>query len=76
MHVGYSAVFQNPEDHLTDSEVDRRTLRRCELAGPRVFSDSGRPGAEAERNVRLFAARVPPELKKEAAPHLELALTA
>jgi alkanesulfonate monooxygenase SsuD/methylene tetrahydromethanopterin reductase-like flavin-dependent oxidoreductase (luciferase family) len=37
MHVGYSAVFQNPEDHLTDSEVYRQELRLCELAEPLGF---------------------------------------
>ncbi|MEM7406479.1 MAG: LLM class flavin-dependent oxidoreductase [Pseudomonadota bacterium] len=37
MHVGYSAIFQNPEDALPDREVYRNELRLAELAEPLGF---------------------------------------
>ena len=37
MHVGYSAVFQNPENQLSDMEVYREELRLAELAEPLGF---------------------------------------
>ncbi len=37
MHVGYSAVFQNPQNQLSDAEVYREELRLAELAEPLGF---------------------------------------
>ena len=37
MHVGYSAIFQNPDDALSDYEVYRNELRLAELAEPLGF---------------------------------------
>ena len=32
MHVGYTAVFQNPFNQLSDTEVYRQEMRLCDLA--------------------------------------------
>ncbi len=37
MHVGYSAIFQNPEDQLSDHEVYQNELRLATLAEPLGF---------------------------------------
>ena len=37
MHVGYSAIFQNPDNELTDYEVYQNELRLAELAEPLGF---------------------------------------
>jgi alkanesulfonate monooxygenase SsuD/methylene tetrahydromethanopterin reductase-like flavin-dependent oxidoreductase (luciferase family) len=37
MHVGMAAIFQNPDDRLTDYEVYRNDLRLAELAEPLGF---------------------------------------
>ena len=37
MHVGYGAVFQNPNDRLTDREVWRQEIRLAEMAEPLGF---------------------------------------
>ena len=37
MHVGYGAVFQNPENQLSDREVWRNELRLAEMAEPLGF---------------------------------------
>jgi len=37
MHVGYSAIFQNPEDVLSDRDVYRNELRLAEMAEPMGF---------------------------------------
>ena len=37
MHVGYSAIFQNPEDQMTDYEVYQNELRLAEMAEPLGF---------------------------------------
>ena len=37
MHVGYSAIFQNPDDERTDYEVYRNELRLAEQAEPLGF---------------------------------------
>ncbi len=37
MHVGYGAVFQNPNNALSDAEVYRNELRLAELAEPLGF---------------------------------------
>ncbi|MEM7255127.1 MAG: LLM class flavin-dependent oxidoreductase, partial [Pseudomonadota bacterium] len=37
MHVGYSAIFQNPDDQLTDYEVYANELRLAEMAEPLGF---------------------------------------
>ncbi len=37
MHVGYCAIFQNPEDELSDREVYANELRLAELAEPLGF---------------------------------------
>ena len=37
MHVGYSAIFQNPEDELSDYEVYQNELRLAEMAEPLGF---------------------------------------
>ena len=34
MHVGYSSVFQNPENRLSDAEIYQQELRLAELAEP------------------------------------------
>jgi alkanesulfonate monooxygenase SsuD/methylene tetrahydromethanopterin reductase-like flavin-dependent oxidoreductase (luciferase family) len=37
MQVGLAAIFQNPEDHVTDGEVYRNELRMADLAEPLGF---------------------------------------
>src|SRR6201997_4893338 len=37
MHVGYGAVFQNPNNALPDAEVYRNELRLAEMAEPLGF---------------------------------------
>ncbi|MCH9673466.1 MAG: LLM class flavin-dependent oxidoreductase [Gammaproteobacteria bacterium] len=37
MHVGYSAIFQNPDDQLSDYEVYSNELRLAEMAEPLGF---------------------------------------
>ena len=37
MHVGYSAIFQNPEDEMTDYDVYQNELRLAEMAEPLGF---------------------------------------
>ena len=37
MHIGMAAIFQNPEDQITDGEVYRNELRLAELAEPLGF---------------------------------------
>lgn len=37
MHVGYTAIFQNPEDALSDYEVYQNELRLAEMAEPLGF---------------------------------------
>src|SRR5262245_61952942 len=37
MHVGYGAVFQNPNNALSDAEVYRQELRLAEMAEPLGF---------------------------------------
>ncbi|MEW6298623.1 MAG: LLM class flavin-dependent oxidoreductase, partial [Thermodesulfobacteriota bacterium] len=37
MHVGYGAVFQNPNNQLTDREVWRNEIRLAEMAEPLGF---------------------------------------
>ncbi len=37
MHVGYGAVFQNPNNQLSDREVWRQELRLAEMAEPMGF---------------------------------------
>src|SRR6201997_2693740 len=37
MHVGYGAVFQNPNNALPDAEVYRQELRLAEMAEPLGF---------------------------------------
>ena len=68
------AVFGTPE------QVYERILHYRELTGMNgfigVFSYSGMPWDEAERNIRCFTSTVMPELKKVEAPKLELALSA
>ena len=37
MHVGYGAVFQNPNNQLTDREVWQNEIRLAEMAEPLGF---------------------------------------
>ena len=37
MHIGYGAVFQNPNNKLSDREVWRNEIRFCEMAEPLGF---------------------------------------
>ena len=32
MHVGYTAIFQNPDERISDTEVYQNELRLAELA--------------------------------------------
>jgi len=68
------AVFGTPE------QVYERILHYRELTGMNGFlsilSYSGMPWAEVERNMRLFASQVMPELKKVEVPAPEFALSA
>ena len=37
MHLGMAAIFQNPENHITDGEVYANELRLAALAEPLGF---------------------------------------